>query len=154
LISVPGVQGPDYRALREAAPVLNLIDRSGEWTRFFGGQKAGADGFGSAIPGQTLSLGRLTFGPAAGYLLRSAGMELEPHVGAKGIWDFDKAGIVDLETGMIAGSSDDLRARLEGGISVRLPRGASLAGEVNYDGIGVDDLEMYGGSVKLAVPLN
>ena len=77
---------------------------------------------------------------------------ISPHLGIKGIWDFDKAEIVNLTSGLAAGS-DNLRARVEGGITVQLPNGWSLSGDGFYDGIGTSDLEAYGGSVKLRVPL-
>ena len=87
-------------------------------------------------------------------MFKSGSVEVEPHIGLQGIWDFDKAEVVDLASGLAAGSSADLRARVEGGISFRLPNGASFTGEGFYDGIGVDGLDMYGGSVKATVPLN
>ena len=59
-----------------------------------------------------------------------------------------------MTSGLAAGSSADLRARVEGGLSVRLASGASLTGEGFYDGIGTDALSIYGGSMKLTVPLN
>jgi len=117
-------------------------------------QKSYTDSLGFTIPSQTVSLGRVTFGPEVGYVFKSDSMEIEPHIGIQGIWDFDKAEIVDLTSGLAAGSSADLRARVEGGISFRLANGASLSGEGFYDGIGVDGLDIYGGSVKATVPLN
>jgi len=79
------------------------------------------------IPSQTISLGRVTFGPDVSYVFKGNGMEVEPHIGIQGIWDFDKAEIVDPTSGLAAGSSSDVRD---------------------------DDLDMYGGSVKVTVPLN
>ena len=117
-------------------------------------QKAYTDSLGVAIPGQTISLGRLMFGPNVSYAFQGNGFEFEPHVGIQGIWDFDKAEIVDLGSGLAAGSSAALRARFEAGLSFRLANGASLTGEGFYDGIGASDLSIYGGSMKLSVPLN
>lgn len=77
-----------------------------------------------------------------------------PKVGITGIWDFDKAEVVDLATGLPTGSSAEIRARVEAGISISLPSGMSLQGEGFYDGIGASDVEAYGGSVKLNLPLN
>ena len=117
-------------------------------------QKAYTDSLGVTVPSQTVSLGRVTFGPEVSYVFQGDGMEVEPHIGIQGIWDFDKAEIVDLTSGLAAGSSADLRARVEAGLSFRFANGASLTGEGFYDGIGVDDLDMYGGSARLTVPLN
>ncbi len=116
-------------------------------------QKSYTDSLAVFIPGQTVSLGRVTFGPKVSTSIQRAdGTVISPHLSIKGIWDFDKAEIVNLTSGLAAGS-DDLRARAEGGISVLMPNGWSLTGEGFYDGIGSNNLEAYGGSVTLRVPL-
>lgn len=116
-------------------------------------QKAYTDSLNLAIPSQTISLGRLTFGPKFGYMIQgSDGTVIIPKVGITGIWDFDKAEVVDLATGLPTGSSAEIRARVEAGISISLPSGMSLQGEGFYDGIGASDVEAYGGSVKLNLP--
>lgn len=118
-------------------------------------QDAYTDSLNVFIPGQTISLGRLTFGPKISTTIETTdGTIISPHLSLKGIWDFDKAEIVDLDTGIAMGSSEELRARVEGGLSVQMSNGWSLNGEGFYDGIGVNDLEAYGGSIKLSVPLN
>ncbi len=118
-------------------------------------QKAYTDSLNIAIPSQTISLGRLTFGPKIGYMIHgSDGSVITPHVGIMGIWDFDKAEVVDLATGLPAGSNADIRGRIEGGITVSLPNGMSLQGEGFYDGIGARDTEAYGGRLKFNLPLN
>lgn len=71
-----------------------------------------------------------------------------------GIWDFDKAEVVDLTTGLPTGSDADIRGRVEAGISILLPNGMSLQGEGFYDGIGASDAETYGGKLQLNLPLN
>lgn len=118
-------------------------------------QKAYTDSLDIAIPSQTISLGRLTFGPKFAYTIHGAGgTTITPEFGIMGIWDFDKAEIVDLETGRPTGSNDDVRARIEAGITVALPSGLSLKGEGFYDGIGASDSEAYGGRINLNLPLN
>ncbi len=118
-------------------------------------QEAYVDSLNIDIPSQTISLGRLTFGPTVSTTIKTPdGSVISPHVSLKGIWDFDKAEVVDLDTGLATGSSEDVRARIEGGLSVQMSNGWSLIGEGFYDGIGAKDLEAYGGSVKLTVPLN
>lgn len=99
-------------------------------------------------------MGRVTFSPKVSTSFVSAdGNLITPHVGIKGIWDFEEAEIVDLTTGLAAGS-EGLRGRVEGGVSMILANGWSLAGEGHYDGIRADDFEAYGGSVRVDVPLN
>ncbi|MBU2149303.1 MAG: autotransporter domain-containing protein [Alphaproteobacteria bacterium] len=117
-------------------------------------QKGYSDSLGNIIPGQTVSLGRLTFGPEVSYSFEHNGMELEPSFAVKGIWDFDKAGIVDLTTGLPAGSGAALRARVEGGLSLRNANGFAVTGEAFYDGIGADGFESYGAAVRVKLPLN
>lgn len=117
-------------------------------------QKAYTDSLGLMIDSQTVSLGRVTFSPEVSYVFRTDTMEVEPHIGLQGIWDFDKAEIVDLSSGLAVGSSADIRARVEGGLAFRLASGASLTADAFYDGIGVDDLDMYGSSLKVRVPFN
>ena len=99
------------------------------------------------------SLGRLTFEPKFSYSHRRVGgITVTPYIGIRGIWDFDKAEIVNLTSGLASGS-DDLRARAEGGLSVQMPNGQSLDGQGFYDGIGSNDFEAYGGRITLTVPL-
>ncbi len=99
------------------------------------------------------SLGRLTFGPKFSYSYRRVGgITVTPYIGIRGIWDFDKAEIVILTSGLASGS-DDLRARAEGALSVQMTNGWSLDGQGFYDGIGSNDFEAYGGRITLAAPL-
>jgi outer membrane autotransporter protein len=118
-------------------------------------QKAYTDSLSVSIPGQTVSLGRMTFGPKVSYNFKAQdGTLISPHLGLKGIWDFQKADIVDLDTGAPTNSNDNLRARIEAGITASFANGWSLDGQGFYDGIGTNNLEAYGGSVKLTMPLN
>lgn len=113
------------------------------------------DSLGIAISGQTETLGRVTFGPKIAYAAETpSGAILQPHIAIKGIWDFDEAEIVNLTTGLTEGSTDEVRARVNGGIAARFESGWSVTGEGFYDGIGTDDLEAYGGSIKVNMPLH
>ena len=94
------------------------------------------------------------FGPKVSYaMVQPDGTVITPHLAIKGIWDFVHDDTVNVTTGLAVGS-DDVRARVEGGVSVRMANGWSIKGEGFYDGIGADDLDAYGGSVKLSVSLN
>lgn len=137
--------------------------KSGAWTfapqasliYFEDRQKAYVDSLGIAIPEQTVSLGRVTFGPRIGYAYRNeSGGVIEPYVELKGIWDFDKAETVDIGSGLASGSTDSLRARIQGGFSARMANGWSFTGEGFYDGIGADDLDIYGGKARITIPFN
>ena len=78
---------------------------------------------------------------------------IEPSLSLKGIWDFDKGEIVDLDTGL-ATSTDDLRLRARIGLSAQFANGWSITGEGFYDGFGADDLEAAGGSIKFVIPFD
>jgi outer membrane autotransporter protein len=117
-------------------------------------QESYTDTLGNFIPSQTVSLGRVTFGPKVGYRRTNPdGTTIAPYAAVKGIWDFEEAQIVDIASGLAVGS-DEVRARFEGGIATAFANGWLLNGEGFYDGVGADDFQAYGGSVTLAVPLN
>ena len=118
-------------------------------------QKAYIDSIGNTIAAQTISLGRLTFGPEVSTSFNvGEDTVISPHIGVKGIWDFDKAQTIDLTTGLASGSDNELRASIEAGLTTQFNNGWRLAGEGHYDGIGDDNLEAYGGSLKLTVPIH
>jgi outer membrane autotransporter protein len=118
-------------------------------------QDAYTDSLGIFIPGQIISLGRVTFGPKISHSrTKEDGSRIGAHLGLRGIWDFDEAEIVEVTTGLATGSSEGLRGRLEGGLSLNMPNVWSLSGDGFYDGIGADDLEARGGGVRLKAPLN
>ncbi|MGI9405263.1 MAG: Ig-like domain-containing protein [Hyphomicrobiaceae bacterium] len=116
-------------------------------------QKAFTDHNGVAIDSQTARLGRLTFGPqVSSRYVAANGTVITPSLGVRGIWDFTKTGLVDLETGARLGEQD-LRGRVDLGLSVALPNGISVAGKGFYDGVGADDFESYGGNLAVKIPL-
>ncbi len=135
--------------------------RAGNWTfaphagviYFEDAQEGYTDSLGVAIPGQTATLGRVTFGPKVGYRVSGEGRSsIEPFLGVEGIWDFDVAKTVDPTTGIVA-SSDDLRARVEAGVTAVFKHW-SISGEGFYDGIGANNLEAYGGKARATIPFN
>ncbi len=106
------------------------------------------------IRGQTVALGRLTFGPKLSMRFEHEnGTIISPYIGARGIWDFEKAENIDVQTGLAVGT-DDLRARIDAGMDIKLPGGITIHGEGFYDGIGTSDYEAIGGNLKLSIPLN
>jgi hypothetical protein len=115
--------------------------------------EAYTDSLSQFIPGQTVTLGRTTFGPriSTAYL-RDDGILVSPSLAIKGIWDFNKADTSDPDSGL-AYSADALRARAEGGIAFQMPSGMEITGQGFYDGIGADDLDHYGFSAQIRIPL-
>jgi len=117
-------------------------------------QESYIDSQSVAIPSQRVKLGRLTFGPKVSTNMQMKdGTTISPYLGIKGIWDFKTAKEVDLTTGLTASGSDDFRARVDGGLSVRLPNSMMLTGEGFFDGIGAGDYDAYGGSITIRMPL-
>jgi uncharacterized repeat protein (TIGR01451 family) len=111
------------------------------------------DAINVLIPKQTVALDRVTLGQEVGYRFRlPEGGMLEPFVGFKGIWDFNKddASIV----GSFVVGNDPWHGKVEGGAIMQTPWGASLRGTVAYDGIGDRGLNIYQGRLLVTVPLN
>lgn len=114
------------------------------------------DSNGILISEQDIELGRLSFGPRFSHTLDLAGKESERErtllstFSVRGIWDFETPGVADLTTGLID-SSDQFRARGQGGLTYTLGNGTQLSFEGFYDGIGAKDFNAYGGSIKIAM---
>lgn len=111
------------------------------------------DSLGVVIGSRTVSLGRLQFGPRISTSFDGGnGMIVTPHLTVSGIYDFDRAGRLT-PTGL-SSSTDRARAKIESGLGVTMPGGVRIDGEAYYDGIGVSKYDIYGGSLKVNVPLN
>ncbi len=135
----------DYQGWR-FAPHVGILHFEEEQAAYVNSQ-------GILIPGQTVSLSRLTFGPELSTVfVFGDGTSISPRLNFKGIWDFNAPATRDLETGLAAQSAEGLRGRVEGGIAVGTPLGFSVMGEGFYDGLGAEDFESYGGSVAVKVP--
>ena len=114
-------------------------------------QDAYVDSNGIAIAGQTVSLGRATFGPEVGYRFKTSdGSEVEPFVGFQGIWDFDSDGTT---VNGVATGGEGLRGKAQVGLGLISPWGYSIRGTASYDGIGSDDYEAISGQVWVNMPL-
>lgn len=112
-----------------------------------------ANSVGTVVPSQTVSLGRVTFGPEVVYRIAAgAGTVIEPMASLKGLWDFDHE--ENMVINGIVASPDDFRGRFEGGVMITMPGGLSLRATGNCDGVGTGDFEAYGGQLWANVPLN
>ncbi len=113
-------------------------------------QHSYTDSLGNLIPSQSIELGRLTFGPKVIYdLPLEDAPDLSFNFGVSGLWDFQRAAIVDLTTGLAANGGSNFRARADGGVSVKLDERFVLSAQGYYDGAGVSGFEDYGGSLRL-----
>lgn len=117
-------------------------------------QNAFLDSNGLVIPEQEISLGRLTFSPNFSRSFTTPNEDmLTANWTVTGIWDFDTADLINIDTGLIADSNADLRARTEFGLALRMRNGLSFGADGFYDGIGVNDYQAYGGTISLSIPL-
>ncbi len=116
-------------------------------------QEAYTNSLGVAIPGQTLSLGQIKFGPEIAYRHGAPNeVMLEPRVALEGIWNFDrhtKSSIVIDEQG----ATEELRGRVEVGARVIAPGGLTFSATASYDGIGTSSYEAVSGRLLLTIPL-
>lgn len=116
-------------------------------------QESYTDSMGVLIPDQTVSLGRVEFGPEFAYRHRRLdGTLIEPQLKLTGIWDFENDGGLTLDGDVT--TPDELRAKVEAGVLVQMTSGWSLRATGSYDGIGADDYEAYSAKLWLNVPLN
>ncbi|NNE59135.1 MAG: DUF11 domain-containing protein [Hellea sp.] len=116
-------------------------------------QKAYVDSLNIMIPEQTISLGRMTFGPRFSKTFRQGGTtSITPNFGLRGIWDFQQADILNLNTGLATGT-DKLRARAESGLTFGFGGDTRLTFVGFYDGIGATNYEAYGGKVGIYFPI-
>src|SRR5262249_3643260 len=109
------------------------------------------------IDGQSVHLGRLTFGPEFRYpIVTHDGAILEPHISFTGLWDFDKKDDASATINGLLVSQNDIRAKVETGLLVHMPNpsAASFRATVSYDGIGDDDFHAWGGQVWVNWPLH
>ena len=118
-------------------------------------QKSYTDSLGIVIPSQSVDLGRLTFGPTVSTRIEmDSGATIVPSLTFPGIWDFESPERRDIDTGLVSSTSNELRARLQGGVSLEMENGWNINAGGFYDGIGASDLKAFGGTLKLSVPLN
>ena len=135
--------------------------KSGDWrfrpevstVYFTETQKNYTDPFGIFIPSQTVTLGRVTFGPEVGYLMKLAGgASLEPQAGVKAVYDFSKTSVLAPDGTLTA--PETWRAKVEGGLKFKTSGGLVLQGNVSYDGLGAKRFEDVQGQAWLRLPLN
>ncbi len=115
-------------------------------------QDSYVDSSGASVAAQTVSLGRLRFGPEISrrYVLES-GVVVEPHIAVRGLWDFDGT---DVTIAGIDYGIEGFRGIAEIGLIVQRPDDFNIRFSAKYDGIGLSDYHAYGGQVWLNIPLN
>jgi len=128
------------------------IRPSAELMYFAEHQKAFINALGIDIDSQTVSVGRLNFGPEFGYrMVMPDKTVLEPFVGLTGVWDFARTDA--LTTTGIAMGQEGLRGRVEGGLSYSTPSGIMVRGAAAYDGVGSSTYHAVQGRAAVVIPL-
>ena len=116
-------------------------------------QKAFTDSLGNAISSSMQKLGEASFGPELSRRYsKPNGDSWTPTIGVSGIYNF--AGEKNDNTSAFSLGEGDVRARIDAGINLKKVSGLSVDLSTFYDGIGIDDYESYGGSMRLTQPLN
>ncbi|RFP86807.1 autotransporter outer membrane beta-barrel domain-containing protein [Rhodobacteraceae bacterium 63075] len=111
------------------------------------------DSVGVTIPSQTVSLGQFKFGPTfRGQFRTGRGTSYSPYFSLDAIYNFGDTDGVTLSDPDSA-STDGWRGRFRAGVDFRMKNGASLSLGGTYDGIGQDDLDIWGLSFELNIPM-
>lgn len=105
------------------------------------------------VPGQSVALGRLQFGPEVGYrFVHTPDSFIEPFGAIRGVWDFDNPD-VEIINGYVVGPGD-FWGRLEGGLNWMTASGLYVRGSATWDGMGAGDYNGYTLQGTVNVPLN
>ena len=114
-------------------------------------QKLYTDTLGNEIGEQTVSLGRVNFGPKIRMVMQAEDgtMTTSPYIKLEGLYDFRGGQRLDAEGLLI--DEDRLRGRFTGGMNLTSVEGWRVAIESFLDGIGQQDVESYGASINLSL---
>ncbi|MCP4339061.1 MAG: autotransporter domain-containing protein [Desulfobulbaceae bacterium] len=113
-------------------------------------QESYIDSNGFTIPGQSVELGTLSFGPKIVYMVNSYdGLKMHPFMTVKGLWDFKAPDIFDING--ISSSTEELRAQVDLGISILTDQGINVKASYTHDGIGIDDYESHSAELSTIV---
>ena len=139
------VEGRFERGPWRVSPIASLIFFEDESERY-------VDTLGVTVASQTASIGQFEFGPQIAHG-RPIGEDLVLEVFGEvtGIWEFDNDNRV---INGIAFGVDDARAKLTGGVILKGGNGMKFQASAFADGLGADDYDAYGGTVRVRVPLN
>jgi hypothetical protein len=110
------------------------------------------DSSGASVAAQTVSIGRLRFGPEISRRFElQSGIFVEPSIAIRGLWDFDGT---DVTIAGIDYAIEGFRGIAEIGLIIQRPDGFNIRVLAKYDGIGLNDYHAYGGQAWINIPLN
>jgi len=101
------------------------------------------------VPGQTISLGQLTFGPEFAYTMKLNSLTLTPRFGIGGIYDFHRDDASALVLG-VRQPTGAVRARIEGGVDLDGWYGFGIGTSLGYDGIGAEGYHVIIGRIAIS----
>jgi Autotransporter beta-domain len=111
------------------------------------------DSLGVPIPAQTVSLGRLSFGPEiARRFVAADGSIYEPLIALTGNWDFERPNVASIAGQPVSGQA--FHGSVQAGLLAQKPGGLSMRFVVTYDGIGDSTLHAYGAQVWFNMPFH
>ncbi len=111
------------------------------------------DSLGVTIPGLKVALGQFKAGPEFSYKFDIGnGASLQPRIGFQAIWNFAGSDRVADFGGTLSGP-EDLRGRVELGLTAKSSSGLNLDISGSYDGIGSDTFHAIGGKATIRIPL-
>lgn len=110
------------------------------------------DTLGNRIPELNVAFGHIRFGPEVRTHIAAGKNTISPFVSVSGLWEFDRSDDVMRRVALEDLVHEDLRARVDTGVSVASGGGWSATLQAFYDGIGHDDAEAWGGSALVRIP--
>ena len=116
-------------------------------------QNSYVDSIGVFIPSQTVSLGQVKIGPTfTGQFQTKDGMNYSPYMSLDAIYNFgDTSGVT--VTNVDNASTEGWRGRVQAGVDFNMQNGTSISLGGSYDGIGRDQLDIWGLSFELNIPI-
>ncbi len=116
-------------------------------------QQGYTDSLGIFIPGQTVALGRLRFGPEISRRYPySDGTSVEPELSLSGEWDFKNPDVI--VPGSFYVRHAVLHARIQAGLQVHGGDGLSVRVMASYDGLGTSSFSNFGAQFWIFIPVN
>ncbi|RKQ94128.1 uncharacterized protein DUF1573 [Maricaulis maris] len=120
---------------------------------FHESQDAYTDTLGIFIPGQTITIGRLSAGPELAYRFENAdGGYVEPYLNITALYDYDDADVFNA-AGTLQ-TLGHLRGDARLGLTVEMSNGGRISGEVSMIGLGEGEFEANNAMLRIRLPLS
>ncbi len=118
------------------------------WQYFQETQEGYTDSLNIAIPSQTLTIGRVSFGPKLAYRLIDTGWgTLDPYADLTAVWDYNDAQLLNTRGSLVDFGRTRADARL--GFTSRFVNGTELNLDFTLSGLGQSNFQATGGQLTL-----